>query len=48
MTYFESSSRSSALLEHDLFRRPVATPDHRVRFFKIMLLRTDDDTAGRS
>jgi hypothetical protein len=25
MTFFESSSRSSLLLEHDLFRKPVST-----------------------
>jgi len=48
MTSLRVVTRSSVLLEHDLFRRPVGTPDHRVRFFKIRLLRTDDDTAGRT
>jgi hypothetical protein len=49
MTFFESSSRASVLLEHDLFRKPVATPDQvRVSFFKIMLLRADDDVAART
>src|SRR5262249_10222683 len=35
MTFFESSSRSSLLLAHDLFRKPVSTPDQvRGRLFR--------------
>jgi hypothetical protein len=42
MTFFESSSRSSLLLEHDLLRKPVSTPDQvRGRLFRDHA-RTDD------
>jgi hypothetical protein len=38
MTFFESSSRSRLLLGHDLFRKPVFSPDQvRARLFRIML-----------
>src|SRR5215471_3535956 len=40
MTLFESSSRFRLLLEHDLFRKPVPTPDQvRGRLFRDHALR---------
>src|SRR5215475_2505767 len=42
MTFFESSPRFSLLLEHDLFRKPVPSPDQvRARLFRDHALETE-------